>query len=87
MLEYNLIYEKYAQGSLGIAVKMSGFGGESVRPHALTPKSGAIPRQILKNQQNLPLLYNETPKAAYLHPMNAIIDAGLPSKGGEDRKT
>jgi hypothetical protein len=29
---------------------MSGFGGESVHPHALTPKSGAIPRQILKTQ-------------------------------------
>jgi glutamyl-tRNA reductase len=29
---------------------MSGFGCESVRTHTLTPKSGAIPRQILKNQ-------------------------------------
>ena len=36
-------------GSLGIAVKMPGFGGESVGTHALNPKSGVIPRQILKN--------------------------------------
>jgi hypothetical protein len=29
---------------------MSGFGGESVRTHALAPKSGVIPRPVLKNQ-------------------------------------
>jgi hypothetical protein len=51
-------------GSFGIAVKMSGFGGEKVRTHALTPKSGVIPRQILKILGNLIrkhffLVYNE----------------------------
>jgi hypothetical protein len=29
---------------------MSGLGGESVRTHALAPKSGVIPRPVLKNQ-------------------------------------
>jgi hypothetical protein len=42
-------YWRFDHGSLGLAVKISGFGGESVRTHALTPKSGVIPRQILKN--------------------------------------
>jgi hypothetical protein len=37
------------EGPLGSAVKMSVFGGESVRTHALTPKYGVIPRQFLKN--------------------------------------
>jgi hypothetical protein len=30
-------------------VRISGVGGENVRTHALTPKSGVIPRQILKS--------------------------------------
>jgi hypothetical protein len=39
----NGIFTIVLLGSIGCAVKEAGFGGESVRTHALTPKSGYLP--------------------------------------------
>jgi hypothetical protein len=37
-------------GSPGFAVKGAGFGGESVRTHALTPKSGYMSQKFPESQ-------------------------------------
>jgi hypothetical protein len=40
-------------GSPAFAMKGAGFGGESVRRHALTPKSGYLPRKFPKSHNIL----------------------------------
>jgi hypothetical protein len=61
------------QESLGFALKVSGFGSESVRTHALTPKSGIISQPFLKNLNQL------CTKQAFYDLTNSKGEAFLPA--------